>query len=685
MEPAFISLAANPDAGRWLAFDAGSGKAVLRTGKVELGQGHLTIAIQIGAQALGLDIGQVIVEAGSTASGPDEGWTSGSLSVEQGGRALGAVCTLAREALASIAAERPGGSADYWNDAAEVLRRTTRAIGKLLKGEIALPVLAGGRWVGEAVPRTDLADRIAGAAFIQDLDFDPMVHARVLRHTHPQARPARVDRAALGALPGISHVVVDGNFIAIAGADESLVVAALPKARQSIEWQVDGEDGLTRYPESFAAPDWGTERSLVPDESHRVEVTLARGFLTSASIATSTAIALWHGAPGEPALRVWTHCQGVFPMRRQLAQAFNLPQETIVVQHVPSAGCYGHNGADDAAFDAALVARTLPGRFIRLAWMREDELACSPMGPAMRVDVLAAADPDGRLTRWCTRIQSGTHAGRPGWSDGVRFLAAGETESPLPAGSLGDLPASMGHGGQRNAWPIYCPELAQVEYTLVPLPFRTSSLRSLGAHANVVAIESAMDELANRTGIDAVEIRLRNLPDERGRRVLRRAAEMAGWAQRAQRSESMGCAFARYKNKAAYMAVIVALDLSLDARVTQVWAAVDAGLVVNPDAARNQIEGGIVQALSWTMHEEVTWDGGGITSTDWDRYPILKFSGAPRLHVQLLPSDAPEPLGVGEAATGPTAAAVANALAAGLGTRLTRMPFTRERIMQALA
>jgi len=224
-----------------------------------------------------------------------------------------------------------------------------------------------------------------------------------------------------------------------------------------------------------------------------------------------------------------------------------------------------------------------------------------------------------------------------------------------------------------------------VEYTLVPLPFRTSSLRSLGAHANVVAIESAMDELANRTGIDAVEIRLRNLPDERGRRVLRRAAEMAGWAQRAQRSESMGCAFARYKNKAAYMAVIVALDLSLDARVTQVWAAVDAGLVVNPDAARNQIEGGIVQALSWTMHEEVTWDGGGITSTDWDRYPILKFSGAPRLHVQLLPSDAPEPLGVGEAATGPTAAAVANALAAGLGTRLTRMPFTRERIMQALA
>ena len=322
---------------------------------------------------------------------------------------------------------------------------------------------------------------------------------------------------------------------------------------------------------------------------------------------------------------------------------------------------------------------------MRLVWTREDELCCAPFGSAMRTELRASLGPDGLIARWSATVRSGTHADRPGWHDGIRFVAAGLLAEPLPAGSLRDLPEALGWGALRNARPYYRVADPRIEHELLALPLRTSSVRSLGAHVNVAAIESMMDELAAGNREDPLAFRLRHLDDPRARAVLERVADMACWRARDRQPLALGIGFARYKNSAAYLAVIVALDLGRDVQVRQVWAAVDAGFVVNPDGVRNQVEGGIVQALSWTLHEEVRWDRDGITTSDWSQYRIARFRDVPRVDVDIVDAAGHPPLGVGEVACGPTAAAVANALASALGTRLTRMPFTRDRIIAALA
>jgi nicotinate dehydrogenase subunit B len=664
------SLRQNPRPERWLGFDAQARLAVVRTGKVELGQGVLTALAQLAADALGLPLARVRLVSGDTAGGPDEGWTAGSTSLEQSGGALAVVCGLARSALAQTA---PGS--DYWTHAAQVLERTAVLLRQWLQDPAGTPLPGPGTHVGGPVPRVDSRSRVLGGGFIQDLSFAGLLHARVLRPPRPLARARSWDLQALEAVRGVQHVVADGSFLAVAGEDEGALVRALPLAHRHVRWESPALP--------VTADLLGGTQDSAPEDDDGVVVRLERGFLTSASIGTSTGIAVWQDG-GPVRLEVWSHSQGVFALRRQLAAAHGLAEAEVVVRHVPHAGCYGHNGADDAAFEATLVARARPGRAVRLVWTRAEELAWSPMGSAMRVEVRACLGHDGRVRDWHASIRSGTHANRPGWGDGIRFAAGALLSRPLPSGTLDDIPEPMGWGGQRNAWPYYIPDAARIDYTLVPMPVRTSSLRSLGAHVNVAAIEGVMDELAARAGEDPLAFRLRHLQDGRARAVLERVAAMSDWPRRNEQPYAFGLAFARYKNKAAYMAAVVAVDLSQDVRVRQVWAAVDCGLAVNPDGVRNQVEGGIVQALSWTLHEEVGWDAESCTTADWETYRILRFDEAPRIEVDLL-AGGPEILGVGEVACGPTAAALSNALAAGLGTRLTRMPYTRERIIQALA
>jgi nicotinate dehydrogenase subunit B len=692
---ALASLSANPQAERWLGFEE-DGCVILRTGKVELGQGILIALAQIAADALCVDLDQIRIVSGDTAVGPDEGWTSGSASTRQSGGAIGVVASMARNCLLQIAAARCAMDSgclrvecgqvlagdrvlvppvDYWRCAAEVLAGASTMIRRGLLQPESLPELRAGTQVGTSSPRLTASDGPAGRRFIQDMDFPGMLHARVLRPANPLARLVSGDAAALKTLEGVHDVVIDGSFVAIVGEDEAALVLALPAASKRVRWTTP----------ALPACDTVLQGTSVAHREDAIGVAVERGFLTGASIGTSTSIALWRDESDGAVLEVWSHSQGVFALQRQVAKAHGLTPERVRVRHALNAGCYGHNGADDAAFEATLVARRFAGRHVRLVWTREDELGWSPMGSAMRVEIEAALAADGSISRWSSSIRSGTHANRPGWGDGIRFVAGALLAEPLPWGELADLSAEMGYGGQRNAWPLY--EVGQpiIHYQLVPTPVRTSSLRALGAHVNVVAIESMMDELAQAAGQDPVTFRLKQLKDERAKAVIARVAEMARWEHRQSRDEALGLAFARYKNQAAYMAVVVALDLSTDARVSEVWAAVDAGLVINPDGARNQVEGGIVQALSWTLREEVRWDEQGFLTGDWESYPIFRFDDIPRIQLELVNPKSGEPLGVGEVAAGPTAAAVANALATGLGVRLGRMPFTRERIIKALA
>ncbi len=426
----------------------------------------------------------------------------------------------------------------------------------------------------------------------------------------------------------------------------------------------------------------GAEPPAAPTPAaSRYEATYTRMHVAHASVAPSCGVALYR----DGRLEVWTHSQGVYPLRAALARTLKLDPAAISVRHVQGPGCYGHNGADDAAADAAVIAMRMPGQPVRVRWRREEEFGFEPVSPAMVVTAQAALDEAGRPADWTTEIWSGRHSSRPG--GGGNLLAAEALPNPPeapPATESSDPPGA----GTRNGEPLYGFAAKRIVHHLIPeTPVRTSSLRGLGATLNVFAIESAMDELAERVGEDPVAYRLSVLPDERARRVVERVAQMCGWRAGlpAGSGHGRGIGFARYKNMAAYAAVVAAVEVDEEVRLTEVWCACDAGLVVNPDGAKNQLEGGIIQAASWALKEGVRLDGAGISSRDWEGYPVLRFTEVPEIAVDLVEplTDLP-PLGIGEASGGPTVAAIGNAVAHALGARLYDLPLTRERVMAAL-
>jgi CO/xanthine dehydrogenase Mo-binding subunit len=328
----------------------------------------------------------------------------------------------------------------------------------------------------------------------------------------------------------------------------------------------------------------------------------------------------------------------------------------------------------------------LPGQCIRLQWRREEEFGFEPAGPAMLVTLHVDLDERGRPADWTTEIWSATHVQRPGSGSGY-LLATEALANPPPEVAPTDPPEARGGGGTRNSVPLYdVPAHRILHHLVLRPPIRTSALRGLGALPNVYAIESLIDELAARAGEDSVAYRLSILSEPRARRVIEAVAARADWKSRgpAGTGKGLGLAFARYKNRAAYAAVVAAVTVQETVRVDRVWAVVDAGLVVNPDGARNQLEGGIVQAVSWTLKEQVRLDEQGIASRDWDSYPILKFSEVPEMQVELVDGAGNPSIGVGECTVGPTAAAIGNAVTHALGVRIHDMPLTRDRVMAAL-
>jgi CO/xanthine dehydrogenase Mo-binding subunit len=357
-----------------------------------------------------------------------------------------------------------------------------------------------------------------------------------------------------------------------------------------------------------------------------------------------------------------------------------------VVRHVDGAGGYGHNGADDAAMDAAMLALATPGRPVQLVWSRPDELGWAPFGSAAVINLSARCAADGTVLAWRHELVSGSYMGRPGITPTTGFLAASHRAGGESIRAGGEPPLALGGGAGRNALPAYDFGAHQVVCHLVEsMPLRTSALRSLGAFGNVFAAESFMDELAAAAGRDPVEFRLAHLADPRGRAVLQTAARQADWT-RADRDGGIGrgIGYTRYKNSSAYCAVVAEVEAVDEVRVRRLTMAVDAGLVVNPDGAANQLEGGAIQATSWTLKERVRFDRLTVTSDTWESYPILRFSEVPAVDVAFLPANGNPPMGVGECAQGPTAAAIANAVYDALGVRVRSLPLTREAIIAAM-
>ncbi len=716
-------LADNPRLDRWLNF-ATPGKVELATGRVELGQGVLTAMTQIAAEELDVAFERIAIRSGDTDRTPNEGYTAGSQSMQAGGIALRAACAEVRTLFLDEAAQRLGCGAaelsvhdgrilrngaatqcDYWSLAQSV------SLAREATGTAARKPAADYTIVGRNAARIDLPAKLFGeAAFVHDMTLDGMarddlagdlVHARVVRQPHRGATLGAIDEAAIRRVArGPISFVRDGNFLAIVGDDETAVENAAAAAADQVRWSGVERPSALQQEANWLLQRPSIDRVIGAAESDSTrgrqsyEATYTRGHLAHASIAPSCALALYRDGH----LTVWTHCQGVFPLRVALSRMLKLDPSAISVRHVQGPGCYGHNGADDAAADAAVIAQRMPGRAIRVRWRRQEEFAFEPVSPAMVVKVRATLDAAGHPLDWTTEIWSGTHQGRPG--GGAALLAAEALPNPPPVPAPTDVPEAAGGGATRTGEPLYDIAAKRIIHHLVPeTPRRTSALRSLGAMPNVFALESFIDELAERAQQDPMAFRLAQLSDPRARRVIERVAAMANWGEserthrgQAQRGQSnrgesnrgKGIGFAQYKNRAAYAAVVVELEVEESIRLIRAWCAADAGLVVNPDAVINQLEGGIIQSASWVLKEQVRFDSASGGPIDWETYPVLRFSEVPEIVVELIESDSDTPLGVGEATAGPTAAAIGNAASRALGIRLRDLPLTRERIMAKL-
>ncbi|RYE87935.1 MAG: xanthine dehydrogenase family protein molybdopterin-binding subunit, partial [Myxococcales bacterium] len=403
------------------------------------------------------------------------------------------------------------------------------------------------------------------------------------------------------------------------------------------------------------------------------EASYRKPYVMHGSIGPSCAVAHWDGST----LTVDTHSQSVFETCAAIARMLDLAPGQVHGRHAPGSGCYGHNGADDVAADAALLAHALPGRPVRVQWSRQDEHTSEPYGAAMVISLRAEVDASGDVLDWRHDLWSTSHGTRPGGQPGN--LLAGRTRAQPTAPPTPRNGGPPNYAADRNAIPLYAfPGQTVTTHFVSQMPLRTSSLRGLGAFANVFAIESFVDELAHAAGVDPLDYRRRHLRDERARAVIARAAERFGWASHARRpGHGRGVGFARYKNLAAYCAVCIEVQIDPPTgalRVVRAVLAADAGEVINPDGLSNQLEGGLLQSLSWATVEAVAHDGHRIRSRDWASYPILTFSQLPPVEVALLDRPDDPPLGAGEAAQGPTAAALANALFDATGERARTLP-----------
>jgi CO/xanthine dehydrogenase Mo-binding subunit len=376
-------------------------------------------------------------------------------------------------------------------------------------------------------------------------------------------------------------------------------------------------------------------------------------------------------------------------LRQHLAKLTGLGEANITAVHVEGSGCYGHNAADDVAGDVALLARATNGRPVKLQWMREDEFGWEPYGSPMVMKMQGRINDAGEIVEWRHDVWSHPHSTRPG-GGGTNILAGADLAKPQPLGEAINSPQPAG-AADRNAVPLYdFPRQKNVLHYLPEMPLRTSALRTLGADANVFAAESFIDELAVAAGADPVEFRLRHMKDARARAVIEAVAQKAGWKRGAEGDgrHGRGFSFAKYKNLAAYVAMVVDVEVdraSGKVSVQRAFAAVDAGMIVNPDGVRNQIEGGIIQSTSWTLKEQLQYDQHKVLTRSWSEYPILTFPEVPAVEIVLLDRPEEKSLGTGEGSQGPTVAAIANAIAHATGRRARDLPFTPAHIKPLLA
>lgn len=683
------------------------------TGKIEFGQGIWTAIAGIAAEELEVSMDRIRVAPVDTDHSPDEGYTVSSVSLETSGNAVRYAAAQARKVLCAMAGEA-------WGVAVDKLSVDDGTICEAASGRMVTywDLMAGRRLdvdvtrttapktadaygvIGRPMARLDVAAKVTGEhRFIHDLSWPDMLHARVVRPPNQRLRLASVDASSIAAMQGNPRVMRDGAFLAVVAEAEAVAVEAARALAGACRWE-DEETALETSPSlpkslftqtspEMRLRDGKPVRGPVPplasppDAALTLNAECFRPFQRHASIAPSAAAARFDGET----LTVWSHAQSAFPLRAELARVLGVPEGSIRVVHAEGPGCFGHNGADDAALDVALIARGLPGRHVLVKWTAQQEEAWEPVGTAMGIRLQASLDAAGRVIDWNHDVWSHTHWGRSlGAEKASGLVAAWHREASLNR-PRHRVSWNRHGGGHRNADPLYVfPRRRIVKHFIDNAPIRVGNLRSLGAFANVFAIESFMDELAHAAGADPLAFRLAHLEDERARAVIEAVAAESGWTEGGaseRGGRGRGLAFAQYKNLQSYVAVVV--DLSVDRATGRIQleraiVAADAGQIVNPDGLSAQLEGGFLQGASWTLFEEVAF---GIDPPP--EYRVLAFPDAPEIAILLLNRPGLPILGCGEAAPLATGAAIANAVFDAVGVRLRRLPLTPTRVRDALS
>ena len=694
------TLASNPRLDRWVGFEPG-GVVRVAFGKVEYGQGAVTALAQLAAEELDVAMDRLRVVNAATGEVPDEGLTVGSMSIENSGASLRQACAEVRALMLVEAARRLGCDAadlaidngevrlngqatgeDYWTLASDVdLARDADGLAEPKASE-------NGRVVGRSQPRLDLPAKVFGGGFIQDLRLPGMIHARVLRQPGPKARLTALDEEAVRrAAGGEVEILREAAFVAFLSPSETVARRALEAADARALWEdARSLDSALSEPASLKdLPSTFFESAEPPGPSNRRRHAAAysRPYISHGSMGPSCGVAQYK----DGVLTLHTHAQGVYPMRLMAARATGLPVEAVRVIHAQGAGNYGHNGSDDAAIDAAVIAVRRPGAPVRVQWRREDEFGHAPVGTAMHIEMSGELDASGKVAQIANEVWSGPHVGRGRALAEFALPPRDEPPAPPPNPAAAAMMARFS-GARLNAIPSYdIPESRVVEHTITPTPVRTSSLRGLGGPVNTYAGECFIDELAAIAGQDPLAFRLGMVSDPRAVAVLERIGGISDWTSRRGAlppGHGLGIGYSRHRDRGAMVAVVCEVAVETEVKLVEIWCVVDGGLIINPDGAANQIEGGIIMAASWALKEQVKLGGAGIVSTTWGDYPILRFNEIPPVHVDFIDRPDEPAMGLGEVSSGPALGAIGNAVAHALGAPVRDLPYTRDRIARAL-
>lgn len=683
---------------------APDGTVTVYSGKVELGTGIATALSQIVSGELGVAFDRVRIVMGDTALTPDQGTTAGSKTLQVAGPVLRRAAAEARRVLLGRAAERLEVAANDLTIRDGVVRTVDGSVAIPI-GDLAsepfdreipndgeVPSSSQPGIVGQSAPRVDLFAKLTGGvAYVHDVRLDGMLHGRVIRPwvrtMDGSGRIASIDDVAARAMPGVIAIVRDGDFLGVVTEREWQAIQAAEAVRVTYAPAAPLPDQAGLHDWMRASPTDDTEPvhrgdvdAAFQSAARTMTATYCLPMQAHASLGPSCAVADVH----DDGATIYTSSQGVYGLRQALAPLLGIDEERIRLIHREGAGCYGHNGADDVTADAALLSRAVD-RPVRVQWMRQDEFAWEPKAPAMLIEMWASLDEGGAIAAWQHEVWTATHTARPSGQPG-HLLAGQQVDPPMPP-----APQRYG-GGDRNAPTTYTFPSERVTMHWLPgAPLRPSALRSLGGLHNTTANEVFLDEIAAATGVDPVAMRLRYLDDPRAIAVIKAAAERAGWSTPPLAIDGFltgrGFAFARYET--AYTYVALAAEVAVDpasgsAQVTRVVVAHDCGQIINPDGVRNQIEGNVIQGISRSLTEQVTWDDDRLTSLTWETYPILTFPEAPKIEIVLIDRPEEPPWGAGEPAICPVTAAIGNAIFKATGARLRDVPFTPDRVLAAL-